>query len=575
MNTDETKQDVFQSVSICAPPVANPSSPTLKRPYGVTPFWFLNDVLTEDEILRQIAAMDDVGVGGFVLHPRMGLPTHQGWMSAELLKYLRLACEEARRRGLRVILYDEGMYPSGSSAGQVVATNPAWQCRAIECRTTPALAPNETLLASAARPDGTTAYFIDRPIPSVIRGLHYLDETTAEEFLPPAADLLNPDAMACYLRLVHDKYAAHLGDLFGTTITGIFTDEPSLLGRPQITGVVPGTTDILAHARRLTGTDFTPLLPALFFDDVPNAPAIRREWTRAVRLRMEETYYKPMSDWCRAHNLELMGHPERADDIALERYFDVPGQDIVWRWVLPGPTATQGPQSTQAKCASSAAAHLRRHRNSNEFCGAYGHELTYEEMCFLANWLFVRGQNWLIPHAYYYSIRGPRRDERPPDVGLNAPWKDRLAETNRRWEELSQLVAEGEHVCRVAILCSGDECPWPAAEVLFQHQIDFNYWPEGSAQPCPYAVTVWDGIGEKSERAIDATREGWLAKLLAVTRPTVQVSPAVPALRVRRMRFGATEKALLFNEGPTPIAFTIGEKRISLAAFQAQVVEVA
>lgn len=542
----------------------------LKRPYGVTPFWFWNDRLTEEQLLHQMAAMDDAGVGGFVLHPRMGLPRDQGWMSEALLGFMRLACAEAKRRGLRVILYDEGMYPSGSSAGQVVAEDPAWQCRAMEARFSPELSAGETSLGSADRPDGRTAYFVDRPIPSVIRGLHYLDETTAEEELPPAADLLNPDAMRAYLRLVHDRYATHLGEFFGDPITGIFTDEPSLLGRAQIQGVAPGTTDMLKHALRLTGTDFQPLLPALFFDDVAGAHRIREEWTRAVRMRMEETYYGPMAEWCARHGLELMGHPERPDDIALEKYFSVPGQDVVWRWVLPGPTATRGPQSTQAKCASSAAAHFGRKRNSNEFCGAYGHELTYDEMLWMANWLLVRGQNWLIPHAYYYSQRGPRREERPPDVGLNAPWAGKLREFNAYCEETSKLLAESEHVVSVGVVCSGDECPWKAAEALFQNQVDFNYWFEG---PCPYDVRIWDGVGEKPAGCVDATREGWLAEVLARTDRTVEVSPPCPALRVRRMKTDRGDVALLFNEGAEAIEFELGagKKKVSLAGFRATV----
>ena len=109
-------------------------------------------------------------------------------------------------------------------------------------------------------------------------------------------------------------------------------------------------------------------------------------------------------------------------DIGAERYFQIPGQDLVWRYVEPGPKALEGQHSTMAKCASSAMLHLGFRRNSNELYGAYGHNLTFDEMEWLANWCFVRGQNFLIPHAFYYSIRGPRLDERPPDVGPNSAW---------------------------------------------------------------------------------------------------------------------------------------------------------
>ena len=107
-------------VSAGAPdPVLEP-----RREYTLVPFWFWNDRLEEAELLRQIADFEAHGVHGFVLHPRVGLPRDTGWMSPRLLGFMRVAIEEAARRRMSVFLYDEGMYPSGSSSGQVVATDP-------------------------------------------------------------------------------------------------------------------------------------------------------------------------------------------------------------------------------------------------------------------------------------------------------------------------------------------------------------------------------------------------------------------------------------------------------------------
>jgi hypothetical protein len=98
----------------------------------------------------------------------------------------------------------------------------------------------------------------------------------------------------------------------------------------------------------------------------------------AIHRRLEDTWYKPLSDWCGSRGVALMGHPDRGDEIGVQRHFHMPGQDLVWRWVLPDhPTAVEGHESTQGKCSSSAMLHLGRRRNSNEFCGAYGHETTF------------------------------------------------------------------------------------------------------------------------------------------------------------------------------------------------------
>jgi hypothetical protein len=162
-------------------------------------------------------------------------------------------------------------------------------------------------------------------------------------------------------------------------------------------------------------------------------------------------------------------------DIGMERYFQIPGQDLVWRYVTPGRSALEGGHSTMAKCASSAMIHLGRRRNSNELYGAYGHELTFEEVKWLANWCFVRGQNLLYPHAFYYSVRGPRRDERPPDVGPNAAWWNQFRPFADACRRLAWVNTDVKHVCHVALLGDSQRLPDQSAKILYQHQRDFNY----------------------------------------------------------------------------------------------------
>ncbi|MHC4356209.1 MAG: hypothetical protein ACYS0H_26195, partial [Planctomycetota bacterium] len=101
------------------------------REFSQAPFWFWNDRLSEDEIIRQMADFRDHGVYGFVIHPRAGLPRSIAWMSDRMIYFMRVAIEEAAKQRMWVVLYDEGMYPSGSSSGQVVAENPAFRTRGL------------------------------------------------------------------------------------------------------------------------------------------------------------------------------------------------------------------------------------------------------------------------------------------------------------------------------------------------------------------------------------------------------------------------------------------------------------
>ncbi len=454
------------------------------KSFTLMPFWFWNDSLEDAEIIRQIIDFEAHGVYGFVIHPRIGLPEDTGWMSPKLLSAMRTALEEARRRGMFVLLYDEGMYPSGSSAGQVAARNPRFAARGLFMKE---LAEGEEplahpeplwdLLAVQTRPNGKRVAIYERPSNGVIRGLHYLGEETGKvrEFLPPAGDILNPEAVACFQELVYERYFKEFGEFFGSTVIGIFTDEPSELGRGAARGVVPGNKETLRKVSERLGYDFSPYLTDLWLSDHPESARRRGDYHRELHRILVETYYGPLAKWCENHGIALCGHPANSDDMASQAVFQIPGQDIVWRYVEPGPKALWGHHSTNAKTASSAMTNFGRSRNLNELYGAYGHELTFEEVEWLANWVLVRGQNLLVPHAFYYSIRGPRHDERPPDVGPNSPWwNDRFKPFADACRRLS-WVNSGKPVIHTAILTDGVKVPDSCCVPLFENQIDFNY----------------------------------------------------------------------------------------------------
>ncbi len=577
--------------------------------FSQAPFWFWNDELSEEQIVRQLEDFRAHGVYGFVIHPRAGLPRSIGWMSERMIHFMRFAIEQAARREMWVVLYDEGMYPSGSASGQVVAENPAFRTRALFCIDLdqarpgteqsgirigddgrPALTAGQHLVATVRRKaGGHRLAVIDRaarPGYSVIRGLHFLeddpprrpDHKEVPENSPPAADILNPEAVACFIRLVYQRFYDEFGDHFGKTVRAIFTDEPSLLARRPEPGAVGGTTGILDYISAWLGYDFTPHLPCLWYKDEPDAERYRRDYHRALQARLEETFYRPIWQWCTAHGIALTGHPAAPDDIGHLRYFHVPGQDVVWRYIEPGkPSALEGAQSTQAKCASSAMLHLSRRRNSNEYCGAYGHNFTFEEMKWLTHWLIVRGCNMLYPHAFYYSVRGPRIDERPPDVGPNSPWWDHYKPYADSCRRLCWLNTDGKHVCALAILGRNDYLPWRAVKVCLQHQRDFNYlearhlWedaevtPEGiriagmhyralivegeSPAKAESALKILDNAGRLIRWNTDLGDAELVRKIDRWVPIDVRIWPAEPDLRVRHVIKDGMDCYLLFNEG--------------------------
>ncbi len=555
--------------------------------YTLIPFWFLNDELTETELKRQIDDFEAHGVYGFIPHARLGLPENIGFMSEAWLHCVKVCVEYAATKGMVVVLYDEGMYPSGSCAGQVVAANPRHAARCIERRAKGStLGPNEELIAE----DERWAYVHSRSM-GMIRGVHFGTDDR-EKNAPAAGDLLNPDAMASFRHLVLDRYYDALKDSFGKTVIGVFTDEPSILGRGCKKDVKPWTWGFAEYAAEILGYDFRPHLGALWDDARPDAARYRRDFDTVVNGLLDQVYYAPYSLWCEFHGVALTGHPAGPCDIGVLRHFQIPGQDIVWRYIEPyKKKSIEGDQSTMAKCSVSAQRHYGRKRNANECFGAYGWEFTYDEMIYITNWLFARGVNMLYPHAFYYSLRGKRRDERPPDVGPNSPWWNDYKTYADYVRRMSWFLAQGAQVCRVAILGTPSELPWRAARVLFETQHDFNYLDtttlrvQGAVSEKGIAVRemfyeclIVDGPQAISDATlnllrplIDADRviayrdavggiprtasdaQELVRVIDTIAFPDVVVTPPNPDLRCLHMRFGEEHIYLFVNEGKAPI----------------------
>ncbi len=68
------------------------------------------------------------------------------------------------------------------------------------------------------------------------------------------------------------------GKYFGKTILGIFTDEPSPLGRGGARGLVPGNASLLPQIEKILGYDITPFLADLWYSDNPDSKQHRNDY---------------------------------------------------------------------------------------------------------------------------------------------------------------------------------------------------------------------------------------------------------------------------------------------------------
>ncbi len=95
------------------------------------PFWFFNDKPDEEKIMKQLADYVDKGVNGIVLHPRIGIPEEIPYLSEAYFNVVKYVVQTAKQLDMKVVLYDEGMYPSGSAHGLVAAENADYASKGI------------------------------------------------------------------------------------------------------------------------------------------------------------------------------------------------------------------------------------------------------------------------------------------------------------------------------------------------------------------------------------------------------------------------------------------------------------
>ena len=455
------------------------------------------------------------GVDGFVIHARIGLPDNFTYLSDEFMGYVEFAVDEAEKLNMHVILYDEGMYPSGSAHGMVVKLNPSYASiglKAVKVDGQLHLAEengekilqlvsaevsagvlkdlkivNEEQMISSKENGREVFALVQTFSKGTIRGIHY-GEDDGEAAAPPSADLLNPDAVDCFIKITYDRYYEVVGKHFGKTVLAMFTDEPCILGREPLEGLIGWTDGFLEDYLAVGGKEEE--LIGLFYSIGERTEGAKKLYQKAIFQRMSQVYYKKLSDWCANHKISLIGHPEKSNDIGYLKYFQIPGQDIVWRNVAPEEEKSiTSPDSVMAKCASDTARHTGSFRNANECFGCCGRNhdhwsFSFEDMMWYLNWLFVRGTNMIIPHAFFYSLRENRSEERPPDVGPNSPWWENYLEVSNYIKRVCALLSHTHNTAKIAVLCCEDHVSWQVTKPLYQNQIEFNYLDKAFLKNC-------------------------------------------------------------------------------------------
>lgn len=455
---------------------------------SILPFWFWNGDMDEKEMEWQLKEYKDKGIPGLFIHGRFG--EKLGYLSDKWFERVKFAVKKGKEIGLDIWVYDEMNWPSGTAERQVLAKYPhltqkylevvalnvdgplftfleatdsryvntgdskpiaAFACTEKEFKThinnlidlTPNLSFNKVIPWEAPEGKWRLLYFLEKEVPYYI-------------------DTLNPESTNRFIELTHEKYKSAVGEDFGSTVPGFYTDEPAMhyyhVGVDNF--VVPWSGKMFKIFREKRGYDLKPFLPALYFDMGEKTAQIRYDFWRTLTEQYAETYYRRIRNWCTDNGVLFTGHVLFEEWLRLQarcegnifkylKEMHIIGVDHLYPKIG---TRNEPDQHVALKLGSSAAHHFGSKRLLCESMGGSYWDCTLERMKWIANWEYVLGVNLFNNHGYHYSIEGERKRDWPPSQFYHHTWWKYYSYFTTYMARLGHVLSGGKHVAKVLVM---------------------------------------------------------------------------------------------------------------------------
>ena len=343
---------------------------------------------------------------------------------------------------------------------------------------------------------------------------------------------LDEKSVHALIESVYESHYEHFGEYFGNTLVGFFSDEPGLyteylgpwgqdagayyrtIGQPGI--AIPWSDEVTRMMLEKEDM-FEIKLPGLWYSIEEKSHHIRLEYMDLITILWQKNFSMQLGEWCRSHDVLYTGHIVEDMNAHMRlgfstgHYFrglsgqDMSGIDIVLHQVLPGfaeydvsariANGTAGNEFFHyvlPKLGSSLA-RIEPRMQGRAMCevfGAYGWAEDTACMKWLIDFLFVRGINRFVPHAF---------DDVYPD--LDCPPHFYAQGQNPQFEGFSKLI---NYINQVGSLLEGTtlqtsgaifymaEAEWlsspsyrtmdEVAKVLYDAHVDFDILPLDALQ---------------------------------------------------------------------------------------------
>lgn len=453
--------------------------------FGTRPLWFWNALPTEKsitEVMENCAKKD--GFAGFGILPYDACTLE--YMGEEYLRLYGVVLREAKRLGLKICLYDEWWFPSGSAGGILKKKYPEACAKRLDMEEyysddkmfSVALPADGKIMATVAMKDGVIIDLAKFAGNGILEWVAPETGFTVLCFILRDAgwdrvDYLSPDAVKKFIACTHDVYYRHFSEYFGNVIDSSFYDEPQFYA-------AEGRMWTEAYNDRFKekyGEDPAVYYPALFYDIGEKTAAARNKLLSVRADLYAEGFPGTIQKWCTAHGISLTGHVDQeevenpcgmtGDLIKSFKYQDIPGVDEVFK---------EGRASAVYKVVSSSAVNYGKQLVMCECFGAMNTlptEAVYRE----SYDLYTKGVNFLVPHAVWMSA-----DEKDvmvkPELSYRDPYYGKiLPDFNVFCSAVAEKLQAGGQVNSVAML-------YPIENMQYMYTMNWEGHPYYGGPTC-------------------------------------------------------------------------------------------
>jgi len=462
--------------------------------YRGKPFWAWNGKLEAEELRRQIRVMKRMGLGGFFMHSRVGLATP--YLSDEWFEMVKACVDEARKEGMEAWLYDEDRWPSGAAGGLVTKEEKYRQKRLVMvvCEPREADFAEQPLAVFSARIEGDVALDVERiaegaswkKIAEGKKLLAFFVRTaeTSPWFNGAAyLDTMSREAVARFIEVTHEAYRREVGDAFGSTVPGIFTDEPChavILGESSYGGfearTAPWTERLAEIYSERYGESLLPHLPEIFYrvEGRDISPA-RYRYHDCKTYAFVDAFARQIGEWCQKNNIRHTGHVMAeatlrgqasltGSPMRFYEHMQAPGIDIL---------TEQGYEYDTAKQCSSVAHQMGRRWMLSELYGCTGWQFGFEAHKAIGDWQAALGVNLRCQHLSWYTMAGQAKRDYPASIHFHSPWWQHYRKVEDYFARVGVLMSRGEPVRKLLVI-HPIESVWARATVNWQQDEDID-----------------------------------------------------------------------------------------------------